>query len=74
MLKKTKTISITGSSLVTVDGSEKTVMTMNASINEAGTVSCGKYIQDKELYTKHKEEAVADYQEFEEYVDGLMEV
>lgn len=74
MLKKTKTININGSSVVSTENGDVTVMTMNASINENGGMNCNKYIQDKELYAKHKEEAAADFAEFESCVEMMMEV
>ncbi len=48
-------------------------MTMNASINEDGSMSVNKYIQNKEVYKANKVVCDADYEEFETYVDGLME-
>ena len=48
-------------------------MTMNASINEDGSMSVNKYIQNKEVYKANKAACDADYEEFETYVDGLME-
>lgn len=48
-------------------------MTMNASINEDGSMSVNKYIQNKEVYKANKAVCDADYEEFETYVDGLME-
>nr|DAV69624.1 MAG TPA: hypothetical protein [Caudoviricetes sp.] len=48
-------------------------MTMNASINEDGSMSVNKYIQNKDLYMANKEACNADYEEFERYVDNLME-
>jgi hypothetical protein len=56
-----------------VDGVETVVMTMNASINEDGSMSVNKYIQNKDLYMANKEACNADYEEFERYVDNLME-
>lgn len=73
MLVKTKTISANGRSTVTVDGVETVAMTMNASINEDGSMSVNKYIQNKEVYKANKAACDADYEEFETYVDGLME-
>lgn len=74
MLKKTKSINVNGSSVVTTDSGETVIMTMNATISETGTVSYSKYIQDKNVYAEHKDEAAADYEEFENYVDAMMEV
>lgn len=48
-----------------MDGVETVVMTMNASINEDGSMSVNKYIQNKDLYMANKEACNADYEEFE---------
>lgn len=73
-LKKSKTINVNGSSVVTVDEKETVVMTMNASLQEGGAVSINKYIQDKDLYLEKKDTVEADCKEFEAYVDSMMEV
>lgn len=56
-----------------MDGVETVAMTMNASINEDGSMSVNKYVQNKEVYKANKAACDADYEEFETYVDGLME-
>ena len=74
MLNKSKIISVNGTSTVSVDGKDEVVMTMNASIDERGSVSVNKYIQKKEVYLANKACVDADYDSFEVYVNGLLEV
>lgn len=74
MLKVTKTISVTGRSTVTEDEKEVVALTMSANISEDGTVSINKFIQNRTIYKAHKADVDADYEEFETYVEGLMEV
>jgi hypothetical protein len=74
MLSKSKTISVNGSSSVTVDGKDVVAMTMNASINENGSFSINKYIQNKEVYIANKDSVDTDYTSFETYANGLLEV
>lgn len=74
MLSKSKTISVNGSSTVTVDGKDVVAMTMNASINENGSFSVNKYIQNKEVYLANKDSVDSDYTAFETYANGLLEV
>lgn len=74
MLTKNKMININGNVKIEEDGKEITVMTMCGIINEDGSVTFNKYIQDREVYLKHKEKADKDYIEFEEYVERMMGV
>ena len=74
MLSKAKTISVNGSSTVTVDSKDTVAMTMNASINENGSFSINKYIQNKELYLANKDAVDADYKDFETYANSMLEV
>lgn len=74
MLSKSKTISVNGNSTVAVDGKDVVAMTMNASINENGSFSVNKYIQNKEVYLANKDSVDADYTAFETYANGLLEV
>lgn len=74
MLKKSKTINVNGRSIVAVDGTETVAMTMNATINEDGSMSTNKYIQNKEVYFSNQESVDADAAEFEAYVKELAEV
>lgn len=74
MLGKSKTITASGRSTVTVDEKDVIAMTMNANINEDGSISINKYIQNKEIYFANQVTVDADYSEFETYVNGLAEV
>lgn len=74
MLTKSKTITVKGTSTATIDGKVTVIMTMNASINEDGSMSMNKFVQDKEKYLANKDAVDADYAEFEKYASGLMEV
>jgi hypothetical protein len=74
MLSTTKTISLNGTSTVQVDGKDVVAMTMNASINENGSFSVNKFIQNKEVYLANKEKVDTDYTAFETYANGLLEV
>lgn len=74
MLGKSKTITASGRSTVTVEERDVIAMTMNANINEDGSISINKYIQNKEIYFENQATVDADYAEFETYVKGLAEV
>lgn len=74
MLKKSKTMNVNGSSIVTVNEKEMVVSTMNASIGENGAININKYIQNKEAYLENKEQVEKDAAEFESYVLQLAEV
>ena len=60
MLRVSKSIQVMGSSVITVDGAEQTVMTMNASIGEDGAANINKYVQNQSLYRGNKAEAKKD--------------
>ena len=74
MLSKSKIISIKGTSTVSIDGKDTVVMTMNASINEDGSMSVNKFVQNKEKYIANKDTVDADYAEFEAYASELLGV
>lgn len=74
MLKKSKTMNVNGSSIVTAKEKEIVVSTMNASISENGAININKYIQNKEAYLENKEQVEKDAAEFEAYVLQLAEV
>ena len=74
MLKKSKTMNVNGSSIVTVNEKETVAVTMNASISENGAINISKYIQSKEAYLENKEQIEKDAAEFEAYVLQLSEV
>lgn len=67
MLKVNKSTTISATS--SVDG--KVVVTMNASIPDAGNISASTYINDKTLYDANKVEVQADMNAFNDLVYGL---
>ena len=71
MLKINKSITVSGTSVVTVDGTDQVVMTMNASIDNKGASSVNKYVQDNALYMKNKTESKKDFDDFETAVEEL---
>ena len=76
MLKTSKSISITGQSYIestTKDNSstEQIIAYMNASIPDHGDININKSIQNKELFSKHKQAVLDDFAEFETYVYSL---
>ena len=71
MLKINKSITVSGTSVVTVDGTDQVVMTMNASVDNKGASSVNKYIQDNALYMKNKTESKKDFDDFETAVEEL---
>lgn len=73
MLRVSKSIQVMGSSVITVDGAEQTVMTMNASIGEDGASNINKYVQNQSLYRTNITEAKADYAAFETKVEEIIE-
>ena len=67
MLRKSKTITISGSSVITLsDGTEKIVASYSGSISN-DNYSINKYVSDNELYNKYFNECRIDYNEFEDY-------
>lgn len=74
MLSTTKSITLTGSSKIAVDGKETVTMTMNATIGEKGSISITKTIQDKGVYLANAESVDTDAKGFEDYVKSMMEV
>ena len=75
MLSKSKSINVTGSSVIKMDdGSEKTVMTFSGNINADGTYNVNKNVKNKDLYDKNKSECDSDYEEFDAYVASLTNI
>lgn len=66
MLRTTKTINLTGQSMITVDNVENVVVYMNATADQSGTSNISKNIQNKELYLSNKEQCRKDMNEFED--------
>lgn len=73
MVKLNKQVSVTGACVLTVDGKEKQVAYMNASIPVGGAPNIGRSIQDVELFNTNKEEVLKDFAAFDEYIYSLME-
>lgn len=73
MVKLNKQTTVTGVCALTVDGKEKQVAYMNASIPVGGTPNIGHSIQDLELFNTDKEEVLKDFAAFDEYIYSLME-
>ena len=73
MLKKTKSITVTGQSNVSVNGTERMAVSMSANIPADGSTSITKAIVDKELFNSNKAECKADMAEFDEYIYSLEE-
>ena len=73
MVKLNKQVSVTGACVLTVDGKEKQVAYMNASIPVGGAPNIGRSIQDVELFNANKEEILKDFAAFDNYVYSLME-
>lgn len=73
MVKLNKQTTVTGVSVLTIDGEEKQVAYMNATIPVSGTPNMGKSIQDVELFNSNKAEILKDFAAFDNYVYSLME-
>lgn len=73
MLKKSKSISVTGNSVITIDGVENTISSMSANIDENGTISQNSFINNSKVYRENMEEIDADIDEFNAYVKALVE-
>lgn len=72
MLKKTKSISLSGTSTVQYGGKEVVVLTMNATIREDGSLQEGKIIQHPEAYRSCIKEAKADKTGFDDWVENFL--
>lgn len=71
MVTLNKTTNVTGVSVIEVDGKQVQAAYMNASINVNGAFNSNHSIQNKETFEKHKEEVLADFAAFEDYVYRL---
>ena len=77
MLKINKSTNITGNSTIDVTENGTTITKqiayMNATISDDDSnVRINKAIQDKQLFADNKETVLADFNEFENYVYGLL--
>ena len=59
-----KSITLSATSDIEVDGKNNTVMYMNATINVNGDVNINQSIRNKELYIANQDVVDADYTEF----------
>ena len=64
----TKTINLSATSDIGVDGKNSVVMYMNATINVNGDVNINQSIRNKELYITNQEEVDTDFVEFKKSV------
>ena len=63
-----KSITLSATSDIEVDGKNNVVMYMNATINSNGDVNINQSIRNKELYIANQEAVDADYAEFKKSV------
>lgn len=69
MLRTNQIVTINGTSIiVSENGDELSVASMSASIDENGMISTNSNVYNKEAYEEHKEDVVADIQEFNKVV------
>ena len=67
-LTTTKAITVTGQSMVIIDGIEQSIVTMSANIKESGHSNVTTTIIDQEKYDANKEVCRADIYTFTAYV------
>ena len=63
-----KSITLSSTSDIEVDGKNNVVMYMNATINSNGDVNINQSIRNKELYISNQDAVDADYTEFKKSV------
>lgn len=73
MLKVDKAISISGTSVITINGMENVIANMSANIDQNGGISQNSYINNGTVYRDHKEEIDADIEEFNRCVKSEVE-
>lgn len=71
MLSTTKSITVNGTSTITVGDTKKSVVVMNGNINAEGKCNVSTYIQDEDLYKANKDEARKDIMDFYDYCESL---
>lgn len=70
MLQTTKSVTISGQSIIENEGVQSTVVVMNANISENGEYSsASRTIQNKELYIANKAVCKEDISKFDDMVD-----
>ena len=68
-----KSITLSATSDIEVDGKNNVVMCMNATINSNGDVNINQSIRNKELYISNQDVVDADYTEFKTSVMAYVE-
>ena len=68
-----KSIKLSATSDIEVDGKNNVVMYMNATINSNGDVNINQSIRNKELYISNQDVVDADYTEFKTSVMAYVE-
>ena len=68
-----KSITLSATSDIEVDGKNNVVMYMNATINSNGDVNINQSIRNKELYIANQDVVDADYTEFKTSVMAYVE-
>lgn len=73
MLKTTKSTTLTGQSVITVNGVDIIVVSMSANVSENGSYpSISKTIQNKEVYLSNKDDCREDIAAFDDVVDSVI--
>ena len=68
-----KSITLSATSDIEVDGKNNVVMYMNATINSNGDVNINQSIRNKELYISNQDVVDADYTEYKTSVMAYVE-
>lgn len=68
MVKFNRQTTLTGVSVLTVNGEEKPVAYVNATIPVSGAPNIGRSIQDVKLFNENKDEILKDFAAFDEEV------
>lgn len=71
MLTFNKTTNVNGMSIIEKDGKQTQVAYMNATINVDGAFNSNHSIQNKDMFEANKEEVLADFSAFDNYVYEL---
>lgn len=72
MVKFNEQTTVTGTSVLTIDGKEEQVAYMNATVPIGGTPNIGRAIQNVDLFNTNKEEVLKDFAAFDTYVYSLI--
>lgn len=74
MVKLNKQTSVTGVSVLEVDGKEEQVAYMSATISVNDAPNTSKVIQNVELFNANKDEILKDFAAFDEYIYSLFPI